>query len=165
MAAAGAVGAGRPGAGAGEAVAGHDARSQVGVVVVNAGVDGGPAHAAAVVAQVCQVSKITGEGDAGAGVVAGDDLAGHLVVEHRLRMRIAEPEHCVHARNGVEGCGVHLCVGNVERFVGLGRVDLVDLCAQGLQRGDGAVDTAIVVEEDIDVLDHAARPARSLFIL
>ena len=64
-----------------------------------------------------------------AGVVAGDDLVGHLVVEHRARAAVAEPDHVrvPRQRGNRRGVGGHL--DGMEGAVGGGLRD-----AHGLRR-------------------------------
>ena len=123
VAAARAVGAGgaagiAAGGDAGEAEAADDVAAEVGVVVVDAGVDDRPAHAGAVDAEGAEVGVVADDRRA-AGVVAGEDLVGHLVVERRPRALEAEPEHLGQRRHRVDGRRRQAHDGVGESVVGL----------------------------------------------
>ena len=129
-----------------------DVGGEVRVIPIDAGVRDRPGHARAVDAQGREVRGVAGERHA-AGVVAGDDLVGHLVVEHRKRTAKAEPDDIRIPRQGGNRRRVGDHLDGLEGAVGGGLRDANNLAADGCQRIDDGVVTAIYVDEGHQVGD------------
>ena len=86
-------------AGAGEAVAGHNARSQIGMIVIHAGIYCCPANARAIIAQARQVAEVAGYRNT-TRMITGYNLAGHFIFQFWLGAGVTEPEHGIELSHG-----------------------------------------------------------------
>ena len=125
------------------------------MAVIHAVIGDCPAHAGAVESEGAEEGLITGERHARLRVVAGLDLIGHLIVEHRFGIGISHPHHRAEFGGGGQRPCAHLDHGDEEGPVSLRGISLDHRAAEGRKGIECLLQMAIVVDEDIHVADAA----------
>ena len=88
-------------------------------------------------------------------VIAGNNLARHFIFQLGFRAGIAKPKDGVDLGYSRKSSSIQLNVGNVEDSIRLRRIMLQDIGAEGREGTQGGLNSAVVVEEDVHVLDFA----------